>query len=206
MAPPAAPKSSHAESTSEKQKSKPKAVATLKVTSKSTVEQLPPARPVLPPAKPPFIEPAPRANPTKVDGPSLQSVKPPPFLPPPPPPVLELDGQGNMTYRYSRHHTHAHKPEKDPQPRAARVINIPPPPPGFPGFLPEAKPVEQCTLTIYHVCRICMRPRSEKYHLEHPIPASGCRLRRVFADAVASSVLIGRTITQKLSMLKRATK
>jgi hypothetical protein len=173
MAPPAAPKSSHAKPTSEKQKSEPKAVATPKVTSKSKVEQLPPARPVLPPAKPPFIEPAPRANPTKADGPSLQSVKPPPFLPPPPPPVLELDIEGNMTYRYSRHHTHAHKPEKEPQPRAARAINIPPPPPGFPGFPPEAKPVEQCTLTIYHVCRICMRPRSEKYHLEHPIPASG---------------------------------
>ena len=173
MAPSATPKSSHAKPTSEKQKSEPKAVATPKATSKSKVDKLPPARPVLPPAKPPFIETAPRANPTKADVPSLQSVKQSPFLPPPPPPVLELDEQGNMTYRYSRHHTHAHKPEKDPQPRAARVITIPPPPPGFPGFPPEAKPVEQCTLTIYHVCRICMRPRSEKYHLEHPIPASG---------------------------------
>lgn len=175
MVPSAAPKSSHAQPTSEKQKSEPKAVAKPKVTSKSKVEQLPPARPVLPPAKPPFIEPAPRANPTKADGPSLQSVKPPPFSPPPFPPVLELDVQGNMTYRYSRHHTHTHthKSEKDPHPRAGRVINIPPPPPGFPGFPPEAQPVEKCTLTIYHVCRICIRPRSEKYHLEHPIPASG---------------------------------
>jgi hypothetical protein len=173
MAPSAAPKSSHGKSTSE---SEPKAVATLKVTSKSKVEQLPPARPVLPPAKPPSIEPASRAEPTKAEDRSLQSVKPPPFLAPPPPPVppvLEWDAQGNMTYQYSRHHTHTHKSEKHSQPRAARVINIPPPPPGFPGFPPEPKPVEQRTLTTYHVCRICMRPRSEKYHLEHLIPANG---------------------------------
>jgi hypothetical protein len=172
MAPSTTPKSLHAKTASEKPKSEPKAVATLKVTSETKVEQPPPARPVLPQAKPPFIEAAPRAKPTKADDRSLQSAKPPPFLPPPPP-VLELDEQGNMTYRYSRHHIHTHKSEKDPQPRAARVINIPPPPPGFPGFPPEAKPVEQCTLTIYHVCCICIRPRSEKYHLEHPIPASG---------------------------------
>jgi hypothetical protein len=175
MAPSAAPKSSHTKSTSEKQKSEPKTVATLKVTSKTKVQQLPPAKPVPPPAKPPSIEPASRAKPTKADDRSLQSVKPPPVLPPPPPPVLEWDAQGNMTYQYSRHHTHTHKSEKHPQPRPARVINIPPPPPGFPGFSPEVKQVEveQRTLTTYHVCRICMRPRSEKYHLEHPIPPNG---------------------------------
>ena len=167
-----APNSSRAKPKSEKQKSEPKAVATLEVTTKTKVEKLPPARPILPPAKPPFIAAASRETPTKTDAHSLPSVKPPPFLPPPPP-SFELDEQGNMTYQYSRHHTHTHKPGKDSQPRAPRVIAIPPPPPGFPGFPPEAKPVEQCTLTIYHVCRICMRPRSEKYHLEHPIPANG---------------------------------
>jgi hypothetical protein len=40
MAPSAAPKSSHTKSTSEKQKSEPKTVATLKVTSKTKVQQL----------------------------------------------------------------------------------------------------------------------------------------------------------------------
>ena len=172
MAAPSAANSSRVKSRSEKQKSDPKVVATLEVTSKTKVEQLPPARPILPPAKSPFIEAASGARPTKKDDRSLPSVKPPPFLPPPPP-SFELDEQGNMTYRYSRHHTYVHKPEKDAQPCGPRVVTIPPPPPGFPGFPPDLKPVEQCTLTIYHVCRICMRPRSEKYHLEHPIPANG---------------------------------
>src|ERR1700761_5559347 len=28
-------------------------------------------------------------------------------------------------------------------------------------------------LAIYHICRICLRPRSPRYHREHPIPVDG---------------------------------
>jgi hypothetical protein len=43
-------------------------------------------------------------------------------------------------------------------------------------------------LAIYHICRICLRPRSPRYHREHPIPINGvppppgiCRRCRVTA-------------------------
>lgn len=84
-----------------------------------------------------------------------------------------------MTYRYHHLHHHKHqtsphhsKPKKGPLP-SPRIIAIPPPPPGFPGFQPIPNPTVQPALTIIHVCRICLRPRSERYHIEHPIPANG---------------------------------
>lgn len=49
-------------------------------------------------------------------------------------------------------------------------------------------------LAIYHICRICMRPRSARYHREHPIPLNGvppppgicrrCRIVKVEEDVI----------------------
>lgn len=48
----------------------------------------------------------------------------------------------------------------------APAISIPPPPP-----LDSTNDVPP--LAIYHICRICLRPRSGRYHQEHPIPING---------------------------------
>ncbi|TKA31683.1 hypothetical protein B0A50_01761 [Salinomyces thailandicus] len=48
-------------------------------------------------------------------------------------------------------------------PRAA--VMMPPPPPGYTNIVPP--------LAVYHICRICLRPRSARYHREHPIPING---------------------------------
>ncbi|TKA66056.1 hypothetical protein B0A55_09916 [Friedmanniomyces simplex] len=45
------------------------------------------------------------------------------------------------------------------------VTFAPPPPPLNTNDVPP--------LAIYHVCRICLRPRSTRYHCEHPIPING---------------------------------
>ena len=53
---------------------------------------------------------------------------------------------------------------------------------GKPGFMPSTPFVtvppprrtnEVPPLAIYHICRICLRPRSPRYHREHPIPIDG---------------------------------
>jgi hypothetical protein len=178
MAPSAAPKSSHTKSTSEKQKSEPKTVATLKVTSKTKVQQLPPAKPVPPPAKPPSIEPASRAKPTKADDRSLQSVKPPPVLPPPPPPVLEWDAQGNMTYQYSRHHTHTplasstsrprHQASQDSRQRSSRLRLSSAP----------SRPIMSVAFACAH------EARSTTSNIPSH-PTVWCRLPQAFADVAA---------------------
>ena len=48
----------------------------------------------------------------------------------------------------------------------APLMTIPPPPPT--GNAHDVPP-----LAIYHICRICLRPRSPRYHREHPIPIDG---------------------------------
>jgi hypothetical protein len=197
MAAPASSSSSHAKKTAKSPNNRKTVVATVEVRTKAKADSHPPATPGLPPAKPLSFESVADAKPTLSHGHSLPPppVKLPPFPPPPPPPGFELDCDEDMTHRYSYHHCHTSKhpvyeakPTRDSQPQATRVITIPPPPPGFPGILVEAEPVAQPTLTVYHVCRICLRPRSEKYHLEHPIssdvlPPSGickhCRITNV---------------------------
>jgi hypothetical protein len=199
MAPLSSSSSSHAKKTTKSPKSHKTVVATVEVRTKAKADSHPPTTPGLPPAKPLSFELVADARPTLSHGHSLPPppppVKLPPFPPPPPPPGFALGDDENMTHRYSYHHrqTSKHpvyeaKPTKDSQPQATRIITIPPPPPGFPGVLVEAEPVAQPTLTVYHVCRICLRPRSEKYHLEHPIssdvlPPSGickrCRITSV---------------------------
>lgn len=47
----------------------------------------------------------------------------------------------------------------------APVITVPPPPPVQTSHVPP--------LAVYHICRICLRPRSARYHREHPIPVNG---------------------------------
>lgn len=170
--------SSHAKKTTKSQKGGKKPVAAVKVKTKAKVETLPQARPNLPPAKPLSIEVTAQKIPTKTNSHSFPSAKLPTL--PPPPPGLELVDQDKMTYRYSHHLRHVHHPPaldikatKDSQPHPTRIITIPPPPPGFPGFLAEPQAIAQATLTVYHICRICLRPRSEKYHREHPIPIDG---------------------------------
>jgi hypothetical protein len=177
--------SSHAKHTANMKstKSSRKAVAAVEVGLTTTVDSRPPAELVLPPAKPLSLEVTVDARPTAFyDHSQPPPVNLPPF-PPPPPPGFELSDREKMTHQYSYHHrnTSKHhgedsKPTKKSQSQSTRVINIPPPPPGFPGVpgvLVEAELVSQPSLTIYHVCRICLRPRSEKYHLEHPISSDG---------------------------------
>lgn len=67
---------------------------------------------------------------------------------------------------------------------APRVFEIPPPPPGFEGPIPALPTAYYQQDAVIHICRICLRPRSEKYHLEHPIvgvppPPGICRRCRV---------------------------
>lgn len=151
-----------------------KVTVEVEANAKAKRDALPTGGPSLPLAKPQATDV------TIHDAPSLQPIKLPLHPPPPLPPGLSKDDPNNMSYRYSHHYRHVYepnfdsKPTKSQQPAAARIITIPPPPPGFPGFQ-QAKttPAEPTKLTIYHICRICMRPRSDKYHREHPIPVNG---------------------------------
>ena len=51
--------------------------------------------------------------------------------------------------------------------------------PGFVPLTPLTTVPQPCgrndvpPLAIYHICRICLRPRSPRYHREHPIPLNG---------------------------------
>lgn len=186
MAPTSSASNSHAKHTTRSQKSGRKAAAAVEVEFRTTIDSRSPVEPVLPPAKPLSLEAEAYARPTVLYGHSQpHPVKLPPFPPPPPPPPpppgFEFSDHDNMTHRYSYHHHHTSKhhetkPTKRSQSQGARVINIPPPPPGFPdvpGVLIQTEPVSQPTVTVYHICRICLRPRSEKYHLEHPISSDG---------------------------------
>lgn len=38
---------------------------------------------------------------------------------------------------------------------------------------PSRSESELPSLAVYHICRICLRPRSARYHREHPIPVDG---------------------------------
>ena len=72
-------------------------------------------------------------------------------LKPPPPP---LPGDGTDERHLQREQT------------AWKAVTVPPPPP--PQYSNSVPP-----LAVYHICRICWRPRSARYHREHPIPING---------------------------------
>lgn len=63
-------------------------------------------------------------------------------------------------------------------------------------------------LAIYHICRICIRPRSARYHLEHPIPLNGlppppgiCRRCRVKAvEDVSDLDLVVKSESNKIKL------
>ena len=76
--------------------------------------------------------------------------------------------------------------------------------------LPNANGVPP--LAIYHICRICLRPRSPRYHREHPIPVDGlppppgiCRRCRVMSveetKKVAEVVFQGESNEIKLGCI-----
>ncbi|RMY59040.1 hypothetical protein D0865_02286 [Hortaea werneckii] len=44
------------------------------------------------------------------------------------------------------------------------IVTPPPPPPAYSDEVPP--------LAVYHICRICFRPRSSAYHRSHPIPVN----------------------------------
>ncbi|KAH9828847.1 hypothetical protein Tdes44962_MAKER09216 [Teratosphaeria destructans] len=55
-------------------------------------------------------------------------------------------------------------------------------------------------LAVYHICRICLRPRSNRYHREHPIPVNGvppppgicrrCRVKKVEESGVVEEDVV----------------
>ncbi|KAF2769540.1 hypothetical protein EJ03DRAFT_94119 [Teratosphaeria nubilosa] len=55
-------------------------------------------------------------------------------------------------------------------------------------------------LAVYHICRICLRPRSNRYHREHPIPVNGvppppgicrrCRVKKVEEKGVVEEDVV----------------
>ncbi|KAF7186883.1 hypothetical protein HII31_11843 [Pseudocercospora fuligena] len=82
--------------------------------------------------------------------------RPPPLLPSettvasrPPPMAANDAGDG---WRYVDIKKTTRTPASSPS--AARDCDVPP-------------------LAVYHICRVCLRPRSERYHRDHPIPANG---------------------------------
>lgn len=61
-------------------------------------------------------------------------------------------------------------------------------------------------LAVYHICRICLRPRSARYHREHPIPIDGlppppgiCRRCRI-----SSCSAVGSKITAEVVKLQES--
>ncbi|KAK4545671.1 hypothetical protein LTR36_002624 [Oleoguttula mirabilis] len=84
---------------------------------------------------------------------------------------------------------------------SAPFMHLPPPPP--PGFGDYDVP----PLAVYHICRICIRPRSARYHREHPIPINGvppppgicrrCRVTKVEED-VSTETMVARPKEKKL--------
>lgn len=66
-------------------------------------------------------------------------------------------------------------------------------------------------LAIYHICRICLRPRSPRYHREHPIPLEGfppppgicrrCRVTKVVDTKTVDLVYEDRSNRVKLGFL-----
>lgn len=74
-----------------------------------------------------------------------------------------------------------------PRTTSTPIFALPPPPPGMANDVPP--------LAIYHVCRICLRPRSTRFHREHPIPINAvppppgiCRRCRVTKVEEVTSV------------------
>ncbi|KAK5130454.1 hypothetical protein LTR08_002018 [Meristemomyces frigidus] len=80
-------------------------------------------------------------------------------------------------------------------PRSTReaTYQVPPPPLGF--GCDDIPP-----LAVYHICRICIRPRSARYHREHPIPINGvppppgicrrCRVTRIDEEIITETKVL----------------
>lgn len=108
-----------------------------------------------------------------------------PPLPPPPPLDAVKKHDENMAYRQSHAHVHtrrhseSHKvhPVPTKHSESRRTGRVPPFPPTYkqPSHAYHYQPTApaQHPLTTYHICRICLRPRSEKFHLQNPIAADG---------------------------------
>ena len=106
-------------------------------------------------------------------------------------PPVAGDGADKMSThhstRHSLHHSH-YGTQTTGTPRATSTpfITIPSPPPIC--YQNPYHPPPPPPLAIYHICRICLRPRSARYHTEHPIPINGlppppgiCRRCRVMS-------------------------
>ncbi|KAK5117690.1 hypothetical protein LTR62_005113 [Meristemomyces frigidus] len=85
------------------------------------------------------------------------------------------------------------------QMRYGPLITMPAPPGGAGGVPP---------LAIYHICRLCLRPRSARYHREHPIPINGmppppgiCRRCRVITVESESVEEVTTTKARKIEQI-----
>lgn len=75
---------------------------------------------------------------------------------------------------------------------SAPFPTLPPPPPGYGDGGGDVPP-----LAVYHICRICIRPRSARYHREHPIPINGvppppgicrrCRVTKIEEEVITET-------------------
>lgn len=61
----------------------------------------------------------------------------------------------------------------DGKPKGATLYPAPPVPPMKMPLAQARYAREIPPLAIYHICRVCLRPRSPRYHTEHPIPING---------------------------------
>ncbi|KAK3704438.1 hypothetical protein LTR37_013861 [Vermiconidia calcicola] len=61
----------------------------------------------------------------------------------------------------------------DGKPRGASLAYPSAPLVAMPPFASNVAGHDVPPLAIYHICRICLRPRSPRYHREHPIPIDG---------------------------------
>lgn len=110
-----------------------------------------------------------------------------------PPPMTKEAAivEPRMNHHYSHqshlsHHSRTRRRSKSvstPSQPKAPVIVVPPLPPGYEHYAPQFATLPMAT---YHICRVCLRPRSERFHRENlnlpnevPPPPGICRRCRV---------------------------
>jgi hypothetical protein len=152
----------------------------------SDEKHLPPPRLDTPPAQTsahaPGVPPRPLVSLPEVNVNAYGQLQLPTNLPPLPPlplGVTTVETSG-MAYHYTQHFHHGgHHPitttyhHQSSRPQVVPIVAVPHPPQTRQATSPPLQTEQQPQLATFHVCRVCCRPRSEKYHLQNPIPFGG---------------------------------